>query len=295
MNRKRYDTFIVGHISLDEIAIRGETTRRLGGAVYFSCHAAVAGGFRTGILTKTAPADLSLLSMFDVLAREDIYHLPSRETTSIRNLYLSDDMERRDCFALRRADAFTEKDIPDIDSELYHLAGLIAGDYDNDLIPFLSRKGRVAADMQGFLRTVTDGGLMVFRDWPDKKKYLPSIDFLKTDAAEAEVMTGCSDRREAARMLRGWGAKEVMVTHNSEVIVYDGSEFFAWPLKPRNLSGRTGRGDTCFSAYITERLKKPPREALLYAAAMVSLKMETPGPFRGSRNDVEHYIKSFYP
>ena len=35
-------------------------------------------------------------------------------------------------------------------------------------------------------------------------------------------------------------------------------------------------------------------EALLYCTALVSLKMETPGPFQGSREDVENYISEFY-
>ena len=36
------------------------------------------------------------------------------------------------------------------------------------------------------------------------------------------------------------------------------------------------------------------QEALLYATALVSLKMETPGPFTGTREDVLAYIEEFY-
>lgn len=35
-------------------------------------------------------------------------------------------------------------------------------------------------------------------------------------------------------------------------------------------------------------------EALNYATACVSLKMETPGVFRGTRADVEEYRRLFY-
>jgi sugar/nucleoside kinase (ribokinase family) len=114
---------------------------------------------------------------------------------------------------------------------------------------------------------------------------------LKTDAAEAEILTGTSDRAEAAKILYSWGAKEVMITHNSEVMIYDGKEIHICALHPRNLSGRSGRGDTCFSSYITERLTCDIPTALKTAAALVSLKMETPGPFRGNRDDVNAYIE----
>ena len=45
---------------------------------------------------------------------------------------------------------------------------------------------------------------------------------------------------------------------------------------------------------ITERQRVDIREALLYCTALVSLKMETPGPFQGTRPDVLDYIREFY-
>ena len=52
--------------------------------------------------------------------------------------------------------------------------------------------------------------------------------------------------------------------------------------------------DTTFAGYITERQRVGIREALLYCTALVSLKMETPGPFQGTRQDVLDYIREFY-
>ncbi|MCM0650811.1 PfkB family carbohydrate kinase [Clostridium swellfunianum] len=287
-----YDTFIMGHISIDEIIYEGTYEKSIGGAVIYSSYAAKAGGSKVGVLTKVAEEHIDLLRNFNV-SKADIYSTGSKGTTSIRNEYLSKDKERRICTALSIAEPFTMEDLPDIDSKIYHFAGLIAGEFKENMIEALSTRGLVALDVQGFLRNA-ENGKMVFRDWSNKKKYLPHIDFLKTDAAEAEIMTGCQDRREAARVLYGYGAKEIMITHNTEVLVYNGKNYYTAPLKPRNLSGRTGRGDTCFSAYITERLKEGIEKALIYAAALVSAKMETPGPFKGTRKDIEEYIKQFY-
>ena len=149
--------------------------------------------------------------------------------------------------------------------------------------------------MQCYLRTPDPKtGEMVYSDWPCKREYFPYITYLKTDAAEAEILTGTADRREAARLMVEWGVKEALITHNTEVLVYDGKEYYTCPLKPRSLDGRTGRGDTTFSAYITERERASIPQALQYAAALVSLKMETPGPFKGSRADVEAFLNSYY-
>ena len=45
---------------------------------------------------------------------------------------------------------------------------------------------------------------------------------------------------------------------------------------------------------LRERLREDIPTALLYAAALTSLKMETPGPFAGTRRDVDAYIERFY-
>ena len=138
---------------------------------------------------------------------------------------------------------------------------------------------------------------MLFRshDWADKMTYLPCMDFFKTDAAEAEILTGLTDREAAARQLHAWGAKEIVISHNTEMLAYNGGEIVTCPVKARNLSGRTGRGDTTFGSYLAMRMAGADiREALLYATACVSLKMESPGVFTGTRADVEAYIRQFY-
>jgi sugar/nucleoside kinase (ribokinase family) len=294
MKIKKYDTFIMGHISKDENVFQGKTVNETGGAVVYSSCSSYAISHKTGILTKLSFKDGKHLEIFSIL-KENIITLDSKNTTSIRNIYHTEDKERRTCTALSIADPFEISDIPDnIDSRIFHFAGLISGEFDNEMIKFLHNRGKIALDVQGFLRTVGENKKMVFKDWKEKKEYLPYIDYLKTDAAEAEIMTGTKDRKKAAEMLFGWGAKEIMITHNKEVLIYNGKKYYTCPLKPRNLSGRTGRGDTCFSAYITERLDKGIKEALLFATALVSLKMEKPGPFKGTRDKVEDYIKKFY-
>jgi len=291
---KNYDTFIMGHISIDENIYQGETVKEIGGAVVYSSCASYAIGHKTGILTKLSFQNKNCLETFTI-PEKDIFTLNSKNTTSIRNIYHSADRERRTCTALSVADPFTIDDIPNnINSQIYHFAGLISGEFDNEMIKFLHNKGKVALDVQGFLRTVGENKEMVFKDWQEKMEYLPYIDYLKTDAAEAEIMTGTNERKKAAEMLFKWGAKEIMITHNKEVLIYNGKKRYICPLKPRNLSGRTGRGDTCFNAYITERLNKDIEDALLFASALVSLKMESPGPFKGTRDDVRDYIKKFY-
>jgi sugar/nucleoside kinase (ribokinase family) len=293
---KQFDSLIIGQPSLDiNTDHEGRTVREIGGAVVYSGYAASALGHRTCVLPKANSGTINLASVFGDAKNIEVMALESPQSTSIENIYHSADKERRSCRALSRIAPYTAAEIPGIDAKIYHLAGLMQGDIGNELIEFAAAKALAALDVQCLLRRA-DGqtGEMSFHDWPEKRGLLPKIRFLKTDAAEAEILTGLTDRGEAAKMLYGWGAGEIMITHNTEVLVYDGKDIYTRPLKARNLSGRSGRGDTCFSAYITERLTRGIPEALLTAAALVSLKMESPGPFKGNRADVEAYIKEFY-
>ena len=293
---KNYDSVIIGHITEDHnIDHLDNEVHICGGAVLFSSASAHALGHKVAAITRLAKKDENRLSQFTVPA-EDVYPIFCEISTTIRNKYFTADKERRECRCLSLGDSFKTEDVPDdVCGKIYHLAGLIYGDFPDEMIKHFSKKGAVAVDVQGFLRHADKKtGEMFFEDWKTKKEMLPYITYLKTDAAEAEIMTGLKDRREAAKLLYSWGAKEVLITHNTEVIAYDGKEIYSCPIKARNLSGRTGRGDTTFAAYINERLTSNIKTALLYATATVSLKMETPGPFKGTRADIDAYINEFF-
>lgn len=294
---KTYDSLIIGHVTMDTNTDHlGNTVHAPGGAVLFSSASARAIGRRPAVLTKMSEAGAERISAFTI-PKEDVYCLPAVHDTEMVNVYFTENKERRRSVCASQGDPFTPADVPaDIEASVYHLAGLVAGDYAADMIPALAKRGAVAVDVQGYLRHVDreKGGEMFFRDWEEKKELLPLITYLKTDAAEAEILTGETDRAAAAKLLHSWGAKEVLITHNTEVLVFDGSEIHTCPIKARNLSGRTGRGDTTFAAYLNERLYASVPDALRLATAAVSLKMETPGPLKADRAEIEAYMHAFF-
>lgn len=290
---EKFDLMILGQPSLDiNVDYTGETLRNVGGAVVYSGYSAASTGAKVAVAPKCNPDEVDLNAVF-AGADVTIFPLFSTKSTSIKNVYHTADRERRTCTAISLIDPYSADELPDVEAKIYHIAGLIKGDLGSDIIDYAYRKGMAAVDVQCLLRCAENGS-MLFHDWAEKKEYLPKIRFLKTDAAEAEVLTGLTDRYAAAKQLYDWGAKEIMITHNTEALIYDGEKIYTSPLVPRDLSGRTGRGDTIFAAYLCERLTKDIPEALEYAAALVSLKMETSGPFRGTRADVEAYRREFY-
>lgn len=291
---KQYDILVMGPVSIDHnIDHEGNERTELGGAVVASGYAAAGSGVRTAVLCKGNWQQMDVKERFREIPA-DLFLADSKENCSIRNQYFTADKEKRQCMSLGVCEPFRFEEIASIQAEIYHFAGLVYGDFPGELLEATAKKGKLALDVQCVLRHVEADRMMRFHDWEEKKRYLPMISFLKTDAAEAKILTGTDDRAEAAHLLYDWGAKEVMITHNTEVMVYDGIEVRTCPIKARNLSGRTGRGDTAFAGYLAARMGSGVEEALLYATALVSLKMETPGPFQGTKQDVENYIAEFY-
>lgn len=278
------DITMIGHISKDIMHYLDGVQRFTGGPVIYSSAAAARAGKKVRVITRAAREDDQALDGMRALGVE-VIRLDSPATTSIENVYHTADCERRDVTLLSQALPFDESVKEYLAGDIIHLAGLFRGEIPDSLITLCAEYGRVAIDAQGLLRC-NDQGALAFHDWKDKLKYLPLVTYLKTDAAEAEILTGISDRIEAAARLSSWGAAEVMVTHNTEVLVCSEGQIYTAPFTPRNLSGRTGRGDTAFAAYLAWRMDHSPGEAVAFAAALCSLKMENPGPFSGSREDV---------
>ncbi len=274
------DILMIGHVAQDELVVDGHSHFASGGAVQYGSIALRHLGIDVSVVTRLHPDDLVLL---DDMKAEGVrvWATPSAATSSITNRYNSADMERRICQLSSFAGPFAPQEIPDLKARIYAVVPVIAGEVDLALLQDLAQRGPVALDIQGFVR-VPAGQDLVFRPWPEMAQGLSHVTYLKADRAEAEMLTGQTDLAQAARRLAEFGPQEIVLTQSSGVTVFADGEIHSAPFSPQALNGRTGRGDTCFATYLGMRVSKPPREATRWAAAVTTLKQETPGPWRGS-------------
>jgi sugar/nucleoside kinase (ribokinase family) len=164
----------------------------------------------------------------------------------------------------------------------------LADDIPVSLIKELSSRGRVSLDAQGYLRKVEDKNVIPV-DWPAKKEALQYIDILKVNEHELEALTGLTDIKKGALVLADWGVKEVVITLGSmgSVIYADGLFYNVPAYIPTAVVDATGCGDTYMAGYLYQRTKGASfQEAGEFAAAMASFKIESSGPFTGTKEDV---------
>jgi sugar/nucleoside kinase (ribokinase family) len=289
------DIVMIGHFAKDKLVVDDTGETASGGAVYYGSVALRRIGVRVAVVTRLHPDDFALL---DELEQEGVrvFATAAPATSGIENIYNSTDMERRVCKLMAFADPFQQEEVPDLSAQVYLITPIIAGEVDLSLLKSLAARGPVGLDVQGFVR-VCENGNLVFRQWPDMAEGLAHVTYLKVDRAEAELLTGQTDLRVAARQLAAYGppGNEVVVTQSSGVTVCANGQMYEAPFTPRSLAGRTGRGDTCFATYVGKRLSASPAEATRFAAAITTLKQEKPGPWCGNLAAVQELLAHTWP
>ncbi len=278
------DVLLIGHVSRDRITINSRTESAVGGGVYYGSFPLRCIGLRTGVVTRLRPSDANMLDTMRG-AGVEVFVNPADETTQIENVYLTADQEERISRMTSFAGVFQLNDVPAKSRHVTLVSPMVADEVDLALLKEVTGDSLLALDVQGFTRA-REGEDLVTREWRGKGEGLALATFAKLDRAEAQVLTGLSDPRQAIWEIAAWGPREIMITYNGGVLLYVDRRVYQVSITPHVQTGRTGRGDTCFAAFVGCRLKADPEYALHFAAALTSLKLEHPGPFHGTLGDV---------
>ncbi|KAA5388885.1 ribokinase [Phocaeicola dorei] len=244
------------------------------------------------LVTALAPSEFKAVE--DIRAKGiKVTVIPSHRTVYFENTY-GENQDKRSQRVLAKADPFTVEQLENINAHIFHLGSLLADDFSLDVVKYLSTKGILAVDAQGYLREVR-GEKVYPIDWTDKVEALKYIDILKVNEHEMEVLTGQTDIKQAALQLAEWGVKEVLITLGSlGSIIYAEGTFHKIPAyPPKDIVDATGCGDTYATGYLYMRNKGASyEEAGCFAAAMSTLKLEASGPFSKTEEDVWNIIRT---
>lgn len=289
---KKNQLCCIGHITLDKIVTPKKTVHMPGGTAFYFAHG-ISHLDTTNFQLVTALAASEMEAVEDIRKKGiDVKVLPSTHSVYFENTY-GENQNNRTQRVLAKADPFTVEGLQDVEAQIFHLGSLLADDFSLDVIKYLSTKGMLSVDAQGYLREVR--GEKVFAvDWPEKQEALKYIHILKANELETEVLTGCKDPREAALKLADWGVKEVLLTLGSMgSVIYAEGQFHKIPAyPPTEVVDATGCGDTYMAGYLYMRNKGASyQEAGTFAAAMCTIKLEASGPFSGSEEEVREIIE----
>jgi sugar/nucleoside kinase (ribokinase family) len=290
---KHYDVIYIGNYTKDTIVSPAGTTVVDGGAVNYAAHAAARLGKTVAVITRLAREDQHVVDKLEQ-SGIDCYPTYTASSTVLKLEYPSTDPDIRTLSVMSVAGSLTPREVEKLDASAAVIGSSLRGEVGIDVIRALRDKNMlVAADMQGFVR-VLRGTELKYEPWSDMDSTLALIDLVKSDAVEAEFLTGETDLYKAAEFYAERGPREIVLTHKDGLLIYADNKFHEMKFYPARLAGRSGRGDTCLGSYVAMRLSAPPHEAGIWAAAVTSLKMENPGPFQRSLKDVEDFVQEKY-
>jgi sugar/nucleoside kinase (ribokinase family) len=288
-----YDLLCIGNYTKDTIISPAGVKYVDGGAMNYSAHAAKCLGLNVAVVTRLASEDQRVVDKFQECGI-DCFVTYTPFSTTMQLEYPTSDPDFRYLSVASTAGSITLVDIDGLNARAAVIGTSFRGEVGLDVIRKLKEDGVfLAADMQGFVRMLREGKLL-YEKWEEMPSHLPYLDVVKSDAVEAEHLTGETDLYKAARIFAQMGAKEIVLTHKDGILVYANGEYHQADFYPIGLEGRSGRGDTCIGTYMAKRLSLEPPEALKWAAAVTSLKMEKLGPFDRSIGDVEQLLQAKY-
>jgi sugar/nucleoside kinase (ribokinase family) len=287
------DICCIGHITRDKIITPESTVYMAGGTSFYMSYgmSRLPKTVSYKLVTKVGKGQLPEVEKLRQ-AGIDVRCYDSRHTVYFENKYgaNSDNRTQR---VLAKADPFTLEEMKPLEAKVFHLGSLLADDFSPEVVEYLSTKGQVSIDVQGYLREVS-GEQVRAVDWKDKERILACTDILKLNEHEMEVITHSRNPRTVALQLADMGVKEVIITLGSYgSLIYCDGHFYEVPAyKPQVLVDATGCGDTYSTGYLWMRLQGAScEEAGRFAAAMCTLKLEHSGPFDKTLADIHRVMR----
>lgn len=291
---KHYDVIYAGNYTKDTIITPAGTRYVDGGGMNYAAHACHQLGLKTAIVTRLSKADEYVV---ENIRKDGIDCYPAfcPSSTLMTLEYKTEDVDKRNLYVAGVAGTIRPEHLAGLSARAIAVSPSLRGEVEPEFFSELRKQDGVilAADVQGFVR-VLSGRELVYEPWYAMEDVLSNIDILKSDAVEAKYLTGESNIEKAAAFYASFGVREVVLTHTEGVLIHAEGKSHHFDFHSQNMSGRSGRGDTCMGTYVAKRLSLPAREAGKWAAAVTSLKMEKVGVFDRSIGEVEAFIAKYY-
>ena len=290
---KFYDIAFIGHYTKDTIVSSTGTRIVDGGAFNYGANVAARMGLKVAAVTRLAKEDFHVVEKLKDLG-VNVFVDISPQSTCLRLEYPTSNVDERVIYVTSSAGPFTLVEVENIQARAIVVGASMRGEVSLEVIEELSKKETIlAADVQSFIR-VNENGKLVPKEWLERDSVLARLNILKTDAVEAGLLFGKCDLYTAVKKMHDLGPQEVVITHRNGLLVYADGKFYEEIFLPKEIIGRSGRGDTCIASYTAKRLSASPQEATTWAAAVTSLKMEAEGPFKRTMQEVNNLIYNKY-
>ena len=233
VQHQTFNIAFIGNYTKDTIITPAGTRYVDGGAVNYAAHAATRLGMKTAVITHLAEEDKR---MVDGLTSSGVVCFPvyTPHSTNITLEYPTTDPDIRNLYITYVADPLEPNELDQLRADWIVFGSTLRGEVTLDLIKRAKASGsKIGLDVQGFVR-VLRGQDLRYEPWDEMGEALSHVDVLKSDAVEAEYLTGKTDIREAAKFYADLGPSEIVLTHKDGLLIYANGEYHDFSFYPEN-------------------------------------------------------------
>ena len=162
------DICCIGHITRDKSITPDNTVYMAGGTSFYMAWGINCLPPKTSfkLVTKVGEGQMGEVEKMRN-AGIDVECHKSTHTVYFENKYGANSNNRTQR-VLAKADPFTLDELRNLDAKIYHLGTLLADDFSSDVVKYLSTKGLISIDVQGYLREVRGESVHAI-DWEEKE------------------------------------------------------------------------------------------------------------------------------
>ena len=258
--------YLIGNPTRDRIVSETIVEKTLGGTVLYAGLFLARSGFPVSVVGK---GDREMLAWMRSRGIDTDHFTLSNRITTFENRYGPEGRRQ----SARPGSKIRINEVPkSVFRARAALVGAVMGEVDPQVLQ-LPRSGIMMLDAQGFLRHPGSRDQVILRADDLLKAAVEGCDILKTDASEAEVITGTGDNRESALLLHQTGANIVIVTMAAEGCgIYDGRRWIRIRAPSLQAVDSTGAGDVFDAAFLAAYLQNGDAlEAGCFAASAAAL------------------------
>jgi sugar/nucleoside kinase (ribokinase family) len=293
---------VVGHLSRDLI-ITPETRREaLGGGTAYAMLAPAIGAFGAAIISRvgedfergyrdileSSGLDLSGLQTSGANTTRFVNEYDTRGTRIQRVESLAPSIEPAD---------FSEEHY---NAKIIHFSPLTPDEIVSSCFEAARKEGALTSlDVQGYVRAISDEGIVSPRSWDERDVILSQVDVVKFHDSELKLTNASESELSAVAQILDLGPIIVIVTrdHRGSTIYTRNSQVDIPLVLSKTQVDSTGCGDTYAIGFLMEYMRSADvSRAGLFAATCSSFNAETMGPYgMPNRAMVETRMKSYLP
>lgn len=293
---------VVGHLSRDLI-ITPETRREaLGGGTAYAMLAPAIEAFGAAIISKVG-------TDFDQDYRETLgssgldmsgLHIVGTKSTRFVNEY--DALGTRVQRVESVASSIAPSDFGDVhhDAKIIHFSPITPDEIEKSCYVTAREEGALTSlDVQGYLRHISDDGLVSPKIWNDRDTIISNVDVVKFHDSELKLTDSSESELSAVSHILDLGPIIVIVTrdHRGSTIYTRNSQVDIPLVLSKNQVDSTGCGDTYAIGFLLEYMRSLDiSRAGLFAATCASFNAESVGPYdMPDRVKIEARLRTYLP